>query len=1003
MADNVLGSISIVITGDSSQLEAALSGSVASAQSSGAAISSSFQRAASGAAAAVVPLARASETFAQSYERILAQFHAGEIGAKQAEKAFANLRAEESACARTVIQLDTAQAAQAASQKALASLATVSAAAQRAATQEVRGTATAATQLGAASSQATYGIRYMIFGLKDIGEGRYRYALAELVNVLMRLGPVAIGVGAAIAVVGGGAYGIFKLNEHMRDLYVATQAAAQPFKELNDELLKSNDEMQVANDKLADELSKLQGHPGNGLKLALDEAVVAADDLNAALHRDIQALQELLEKKEISSAGGFLKFEVPTTDLKKKIEKFNIEIADATREGSAKIRDAALLGDKKSEDAARSALNSDLIRRYTQEIKTLTPEMENLRRAGMGGADVFERLDAILHKGVGALHTDVVPPSSVQAVMQYQQAIADLGNQMDAVSLRADHDKLKPQVEAAKLAKEGVNDARALAVAKIEAQQKALQEQTELAKRASEAQIESDHAVVQRQIAGMVDRKAAATAEAAEEVRVAQAKEAAITADHAANTRARIDAIKALGAAEKQGKTGTEQQTIGIKTDEKLAELDTSQKLAELDAARATAEKQTASAVKQITESRERDLEALKEIGKQLDENNARVELYRNLAIQLKEIREKGSGNEAELKATKEKLEAERAYATSAGHTYQQDIDYAVKIAAIEEKARQAKIAGVQAELATAQAAVNSPESTDEERANQAKIAARLQVQIRDLQAHADNANYEANTKILEKILAQNQALQAQKTILDALTNWSQISVGTAANQFAQTLVALPQQIGDSLARSIFTAPKKGQSKAGEIGEGLVKTTEKAGENLAGKLITDAIEKLVVQLVGQAAISSLQGSVTAANTAAIIANTAALTGEAAASGASGAAGGLGGIVGKLFGWIGGLVGFDTGGPVGSDMIAQVHRGEWVLNADQVSGRAPLPPQFIQNAGKSLGSSLVTNNHNTGTSGDSHFHIYGMNNPLQASRQIATFLKLKSPQFSPLNR
>ena len=948
MADNVLGSISIVITGDASQLQAAMSSATAAAQSSGANISSSMQAGAAGTQQLTVAMGMLVDTI----ER-------------------------ESAAATLAIQRNIAMQ------------------------QSMVGAAQGARQLGEGSNQATYGIRYMIFGLKDIGEGRYRFALAELVNVLMRLGPVAIGVGAAIAVVGGGAYGIFKLNEYMRDLYVATQAAAQPFKELNDELLKSNDEMQVANDKLADELSKLQGHPGNGLKLALDEAVVAADDLNAALHRDIQALQELLEKKEISSAGGFLKFEVPTTDLKKKIEKFNIEIADATREGSAKIRDAALLGDKKSEDAARSALNSDLIRRYTQEIKTLTPEMENLRRAGMGGADVFERLDAILHKGVGALHTDVVPPSSVQAVMQYQQAIADLGNQMDAVSLRADHDKLKPQVEAAKLAKEGVNDARSLAVAKIEAQQKVLQEQTELAKRASEAQIEADHAVVQRQIADMVDRKAAATAEAAEEVRVAQAKESAITADHAANTKARIDAIKALGAAEKQGKTGTEQQTIGIKTDEKLSELDTSQKLAELDAARVTAEKQTASAVKQITEARERDLEALKEIGKQLDENNARVELYRNLAIQLKEIREKGSGNEAELKATKEKLEAERAYATSAGHTYQQDIDYAVRIAAIEEKARQAKIAGVQAELATAQAAVNSPESTDEERANQAKLAARLQVQIRDLQAQADSANYEANTKILEKILAQNQALQAQITILDALTNWSQISVGTAANQFAHTLVALPQQIGDSLARSIFEAPKHGQSKGAEIGQGLAKTAEKSGEQLAGKLITDAIEKLVVQLVGQAALTTLSNSVTVANTAALAALTAAIGGETAATAAGGAAGGLGGILGKALGLLGGIIGLDKGGPISHDMLAVVHAGEHVLTADQVSGRAPMPPKFIQNAARSMGGS-VTNNSSTGGNTTLNFHLHGVQDGHQMLRTAATLMKAQTRKYSPLN-
>ena len=192
-----------------------------------------------------------------------------------------------------------------------------------------------------------------------------------------------------------------------------------------------------------------------------------------------------------------------------------------------------------------------------------------------------------------------------------------------------------------------------------------------------------------------------------------------------------------------------------------------------------------------------------------------------------------------------------------------------------------------------------------------------------------------------------------------------------------------------------------GQSKGAEIGQGLAKTAEKSGEQLAGKLITDAIEKLVVQLVGQAALTTLSNSVTVANTAALAALTAAIGGETAATAAGGAAGGLGGILGKALGWLGGIIGLDKGGPISHDMLAVVHAGEHVLTADQVSGRAPMPPKFIQNAARSMGGS-VTNNSSSGGNPTYNFHVHGVQDGHQMLRTAATLIKAQTRKYSPLN-
>ena len=1038
MADNVLGSISITITGDTSQLNAALASAVQGAQASGAKISSAMNDGAAGADRLTVAIG----LLAGTIER-------------------------ESAAASLAIQRNIAMQ------------------------QSMAGAAQGARQLGESSNQATYGIRYMIFGLKDIGEGRYRFALAELVNVVLRLGPAAIAAGAALAVVGGAVYAFTELKNQIQDSKDASEAA---FGSILRGAQKSNDELDVSIEKLKNEIAVLEHKPVNRAAEAIAEIRVQADNSTDSLLKMLDALKEATKKQPGDWKGPLTNQASvkPIEDLEKNARR--------QIEGLEKGRQSELTDAKSPEEAKKINEKWDSIVNQRIEIfkklssaevrKQTTPSAEQsiaqkmLQRFFPTDTSELEKADSALRTGLTAEQDKVFKDQTKLAEDKNKQARED--------------------------AKKGVEEARALATARVQAQQKALEEGSALEKRFSDSAIEVSHAAIQAQIANMTNRQDAAVATAEEELRVAKAHQAQITDNLANNTSKRIALIRQEGAAEGQGKSGTERATIGVKTGERIAGVENEALKEESAAGAAVAGEQYAVSAAKAAASRERDFETLRAIGRNLDRDEELQERAANLAQDLAEIKAEGSGQEAELKAEHDKLSAEQKYSLEVAHTYQQTIDYLTKIAAIEERARQDKISGLQGKLGIAQAGAVDPNLSGSEQDAQAKKAATLQIQIADLQQQSANANYAAQTKILETIQSQNQALQAQKTILDALTNWSQISVGTAANQFAQTLVALPQQIGDSLARSIFTAPKKGQDKAQEIGKGLVQTTEKAGENLAGKLIGDAIEKLISQLVGQAAIDALTNSVTATNTTALGLLTAAVTlnttaqataaGGGAASGIGSAAGGaasaagaagsaassaltgmlapiIGGaisgalsIVGSLIsaheisqhidqttaavnllrtsgfaqgaqnsqltassgsssqastpssgpslggalsgigsflglnsfttsgvpvdivrisafatlgaGLLGSLLHFDRGGSVNQDMLAQVHAGEWVLNADQVSGRAPLPPQFIQNAAKSIGPNLVTNNNNTGTTGDSHFHIYGMNDPLQ---------------------
>jgi hypothetical protein len=96
-----------------------------------------------------------------------------------------------------------------------------------------------------------------------------------------------------------------KVDDFFKEMQEAPAKIHDAFRSLNDPLRTTNDQLQVTNDRLANDIAKLEGKRQNNLKLALDEARVAADELADSLDRSLGGLNELLKKNSITKWDTF--------------------------------------------------------------------------------------------------------------------------------------------------------------------------------------------------------------------------------------------------------------------------------------------------------------------------------------------------------------------------------------------------------------------------------------------------------------------------------------------------------------------------------------------------------------------------------------------------------------------------------------------------------------------------------------------------------------------------
>ena len=125
-------------------------------------------------------------------------------------------------------------------------------------------------------------------------------AIATFMSQTLKMGPI---LQAAFPVLGALAFGSVaieitkKVADFVRSVQDAPAKISAAFREMVGPMALSNQELQVGNDKLADQIAKLQGLPQNNLRLALDEARLASDKLADSLSKSIGAIDKLIKEQ----------------------------------------------------------------------------------------------------------------------------------------------------------------------------------------------------------------------------------------------------------------------------------------------------------------------------------------------------------------------------------------------------------------------------------------------------------------------------------------------------------------------------------------------------------------------------------------------------------------------------------------------------------------------------------------------------------------------------------
>lgn len=149
---------------------------------------------------------------------------------------------------------------------------------------------------GGAAGGTGFNARYAFFGIKDLMEGRTKFAFAEAANELMRLRGSALAVGGAVASVAALGFAAYEVAKKLREIREEPERIAAEFARLTGATKTANDEMRVANDRLENTIAKLEHRPQNNLKLAIDEAAVAADHLSEKLDKALRSFAEVTIK-----------------------------------------------------------------------------------------------------------------------------------------------------------------------------------------------------------------------------------------------------------------------------------------------------------------------------------------------------------------------------------------------------------------------------------------------------------------------------------------------------------------------------------------------------------------------------------------------------------------------------------------------------------------------------------------------------------------------------------
>jgi lambda family phage tail tape measure protein len=180
---------------------------------------------------------------------------------------------------------------------------------------------------------------------------------SKLLSGAMQAAFPIVGAASMLMVVG-------KLGEEVADFIKKTQEMPRNlelgFRAMSQSAQMADDMLKVTNDKLDEQIAKLEHKPVNGMALALDEARVNADKLAESLAKDSKAMADLMKE----NANGFfaqVTGKDSTAGVSNAVNLYNRKMQDLGTQNSIALHD----GDKGQSDA------------LVQQMKDLTDAEKN--------------------------------------------------------------------------------------------------------------------------------------------------------------------------------------------------------------------------------------------------------------------------------------------------------------------------------------------------------------------------------------------------------------------------------------------------------------------------------------------------------------------------------------------------------------------------------------------------------------------------------------------------
>ena len=356
------------------------------------------------------------------------------------------------------------------------------------------------------------------------------------------------------------------------------------------------------------------------------------------------------------------------------------------------------------------------------------------------------------------------------------------------------------------------------------------------------------------------------------------------------------------------------------------------------------------------------------------------TDFFRNLDEQRKEsqrqaqegIRTGGERTQVSDEATKARLQVE--YAAQLVHSRAQELSYAQSIAQADQQAILDKIASLEAlkQYQESQSLADEANKTD------------LEIEREKVALLKQQASDEEKIAKLKQQQNLPGLIQQKLNFPGLKDSFNQLGADTVKNSI------------DGISAAF--------GRAVQGGENLSKIFRNLGKQLLGEVVA-GIAKIGLQMITTAAIGKSVGSTLAV--AEVI--SAAAVGAANAMAATAAipiigpalAPGVGAATFAEIASLAGLAAYEKGGLVPEDQIALVHKGEYVLTADQVSAMgAPVSSYGI---GTTQLTSTMVHSSDTRSLSIGAIHLHGVRDMQDVARRLPDVLKARSPVFSPATR